>query len=92
MKTLEDAKQRNEETGHYFFSPDTMRFFKSQVETPLLGGEYFVTSERAPHDTSRRYTLRQIDWDTGEVNTIGEFYSHRSVDCAKDALTEHLKN
>jgi len=91
MKTIEDAKQRNEETGHYFFSPDTMRFFRSQVETSLLKGNYFVTSELAPYDKKRKYTLREIDWDSGDINTIGKFYSHDSVDDAEEALNEYLK-
>lgn len=91
MKTMADAKERNAETGHYFFSPDTVRFFKSRIETSLLKGNYFVTSELAPHDTERKYTLREVDWDSGNINTIGEFYSHDSIDDAKEALNEYLK-
>ena len=91
MKTIADVKRLNKETGHYFFSPDTMRFFESRIETSLLKGNYFVTSELAPHDTERKYTLREVDWNSGDINTIGDFYSHDSIDDAKKALNEYLK-
>lgn len=43
---LWDVEEANRRAGQHFFSPDTMRFFKSRVHSALYGGRFFVTSEK----------------------------------------------
>jgi hypothetical protein len=46
---METIKQLNKDKGFFFFSPDTMRFFKSRTGTTAyrIGNKaYFVTSEQ----------------------------------------------
>lgn len=70
--TLADVKELNREAGQYFFSRDTMRFFKCTIETGLFKGGYFITSEQPPHG-GRKYTARKVDFLNGSIKTIGEF-------------------
>lgn len=65
--TVQDVKDANAAAGRHFFSPDTMRFFKSRVGDTLYAGRMFVTSEKGP-DGRRAYTLR-IAADDGECVT-----------------------
>lgn len=71
-----------------WFTPDTMRFFRSRVETGLLAGDHFVSSEQfVPYDgepAARRFTVRRFDKsDTFMVETVGEF---QEFDTLGDAL------
>ena len=74
---IEDIKRYNAETGHYFFSADTMRFFRSRVSGETFGanGELFITSDKNEgpgYSFPRRYTVRAIR-DDGSVDTMSEF-------------------
>lgn len=51
-----------------FFSRETMRFWKSRVNSKVYGGRYFVTSEQ-DFSGVRKYTIRELT-DNGGVNTI----------------------
>lgn len=62
----------NERSGGYFFSRDTMRFFRSRVLDGVYGGRLFVTSEQPPHGP-RTYTVRAI-LDSGDVRTVARDY------------------
>ena len=44
-KSIAEIVTANKEAGQYFFSPDTMAFWGSKVETKVIEGCYFVTSE-----------------------------------------------
>ena len=68
----------------YFFSKDTMAFFKSRVESKLYNGTYFITSEQF-EDEAREFTVRK--WiDNADIETVGE--RHASLDDAKNAINE----
>ena len=59
--------------GSHFFSPDTMRFFKSRIQSnPPYKGRVFVTSERMNWNSPRYYTVRVVE-PSGNIRTIGEF-------------------
>ena len=89
-----DAERLNERKGFYWFTPGTMRFFNTRISecTFFLGdGEtFFVTSEQAPrsfegtsasYQAPRMYSVRAINWESGNVRTVGEFqeYSNRNT-------------
>jgi hypothetical protein len=72
--TMDDVKRINAEKGFHFFSPDTMRFFKSKIESQLYADKYFITSEKKGfEDSTRGYSVREFNKDTGDIETIGEF-------------------
>ena len=59
--------------GSHFFSPDTMRFFSSRIQTtPPYKGRVFVTSERMNWNSPRLYTVRVVK-PSGHIETIGDF-------------------
>lgn len=59
-----------------FFSPSTIAFFHSGLPKQAYYVEglsaYFVTGERQLGH-GRRYTVRKLDWRSGEIDTIGPF-------------------
>lgn len=76
--TLREIKQANKDAGLFYFSPDTMRFFRSRVSEIVHqgpGGVYLVTSEQnhgygGPY--RRLYTVRRFDPATGKVETADD--------------------
>ena len=65
--------------GGYFFSPDTMRFWGSEIAAGLFENNTFVTSEDDFNRTCKLFTARHYDWDTHSVKTIGEFQQFNTV-------------
>lgn len=65
--------------GKYFFSADTIKFFDSIVyEDTLIGGRYFITSEKGDWEGAERlFTVRVAD-DSGDVETAGTFQEHHT--------------
>jgi hypothetical protein len=73
-------KAANRAAGFFFFSKDTMRFFRSKVESDLLtigDRQFFVTSEQFVPG--------------GDVNTIGEFQEHFNKDAALLAIYDTVE-
>jgi len=60
-----------------FFSPEAMGYFNSHMPNQAYrvpdGPVFFCTSEVENDRTFRRYTVRKMDWETGEIETIGPF-------------------
>jgi hypothetical protein len=69
--SIEEIKDANAVVGQLWFSPATMRFFDSRIESGVLRGAYFVTSEQPPGGP-RVFSVRYAD-ERGYVTTIGEF-------------------
>lgn len=91
MHTIAEAKELNRAKGQYFFSRDTMRFFHSKIESTILADHYFITSERDTfNDRQPRklYSVRRIDWETGDISTVGEFQGYRTKEAARKAVYE----
>ena len=68
--SIAEVRKANRQLGHHWFDRDTMAFFASRVETGILGGRYFVSSEQYSEDTPRRYTVRAVNSD-GSIDTLG---------------------
>lgn len=86
FKTIADVRQANKESGGYFFSRDTVRFFGSRVESSLYAGRYFITSEKAGFSsTLRKFTIREALPD-GSVNTVTDTFN--KFRCIEDAREE----
>lgn len=86
--TMDDVKRNNRDAGQFFFSPDTMEFFKSRTESKLLKQRYFVTSECAGDDHPRLYTIREINHGGREINTVGEFQGYKTEEEALEEIEE----
>ncbi len=74
----------NDEAGRHWFEADTMEFFKTRLESDLIGGCYFITSERGPYGP-RAFSIRLADED-GHIQTVGEFMEHETLEAATVAL------
>ena len=84
FETMQNLRHFNHSRGYGFFSPRTMRFFKSRVQTrPPYAGRVFVTSESKGWGHPRMYTVRMIQ-DDGRVKTIGDFQQFHFSSTAHD--------
>jgi hypothetical protein len=73
LRSMADVVRFNEETGHHFFEPDTLRFFRSRIGETLYGRRFFTTSEKGP-DMVRAYSVRFIGPDS-HIGDVGGFQS-----------------
>jgi hypothetical protein len=87
-RTLADIRAANAVAGHYFFTPDTLRFFRSRIAPGVIGGRFFVTSEQFVPSSGdpdpRLYTVRRAN-DDGTVDTVGDFQAYLSLASARAA-------
>lgn len=60
-----------------FFSPQETGRYNSRMPNQGYrspdGPVFFCTSEAMNDRTPRRYTVRRMDWDTGEIVNVGPF-------------------
>ena len=87
MRTLNESK------GYYFFSKPTMKFFNSKIESQgYVKGDkaYFITSERFQVSSQypKKYSIREIDLKSGNVETLGEFQAYNT----KSNAYKEIKN
>ena len=85
--SLEQIKNHNNDIGHHWFSPRTMRFFSCRVLSVLHLGRFFISSERYTFTEGyeRRYTIREALL-CGCIETVGEFQQYATARQAKKAL------
>ncbi len=88
-KTMADVKAANAASGYNWFSRDTMKFWKTRIESSLIGGRWFITSEDEFAFDGRRpariYCVREAMAD-GSIHTV---QSHiRSKEGAKDIIAQ----
>ena len=78
---LEDVIDANASVGGHWFERGTMKFFKTRIESRLIGGKRFISSECGP-DNTRKYTIREAQPD-GSIDTVGEFQQFATLAEAK---------
>jgi hypothetical protein len=76
IESIAQLKALNAQNGGCWFSADTMRFFGTRIESGIIRGKYFITSEQPPHDV-RKFSVRSFN-DEGDIDTIGEFCAYRN--------------
>lgn len=74
----------NDEAGRHWFEDDTMQFFKTRLESNLIDGLYFISSERGPYGP-RAFSVRMADEDA-HIQTVGDFMAYSTLEDAKTAL------
>jgi hypothetical protein len=82
FKNITQVKQANKAQGGHFFNPQAMRFFNSKVESGVIAGRYFVTSERYDPDSPKRFTIREVAPSGEIVGDLGGFQRFESVEGA----------
>lgn len=73
MKTLTEFKRAHKANGGYFFTRETMNFFNSKIESGLIAGKYFITSEQFIGYTftePRKYSVRLINFKSLDITTL----------------------
>ena len=88
--TIASIRAANERAGWYFFSPETIKFFRSKTLPYVYQGEggiYFVTSESPDGffggSGSTFFSVREFYPDTGRVETVKDAYGLPSKILAK---------
>lgn len=87
-KTISNARALNKVKGFYFFEPKTMRFFRSKVHGGIIKDNYFITSEQFDDLHPRKFTIRYINWETGDILTHGDFQGYATKEEAKEAILD----
>lgn len=81
--------------GSYWFTHGSMRFFNTKIESSLIGGRYFITSERYETDEPKLFNVRMIVRDTEDatlsIETVGEHMTYTTKQQAMNALEEYRK-
>lgn len=90
ITSIAELKALNARNGGCWFEASTMRFFRTRIESGIIAGHYFITSEQREDDTPRNFTVRSFTAE-GLVATVGEFHDHKTKADAMDALREHVK-
>lgn len=94
FRNITEVKKANKAAGHFWFSPATIKAFTSRVESPIMGGRYWVESTTNADDTDREYKL-VVAHDSGDVQYLTQpgtytvFRFDTRVE-ALDALTEYI--
>ena len=83
---LQDVVRANDEAGQHWFDADTMEFFKSRLESDLIDGRYFISSEHGPYGP-RAFSVRMADEDA-HIQTVGEFMGYATKTDAIHAVTQ----
>jgi len=81
---LNEVVDANDAAGQHWFDDETMLFFKSRIESDLIDGQFFITSEQSP-DGPRAYTIRAAN-DDGHIVTMGDFGQYVTLEAAKTML------
>lgn len=77
LRSMADVQAANQAAGQFWFSPATMAYFQCRIESDLLGGTYFITSEQEPRPSAPRlYTVRRVIDGGASIETVGEFQQH----------------
>ena len=103
--TMLRVRVANMESGHHFFDPEVLAHFGTRIESRLLDGGFFITSERDGHyrpdydrdynplSSTRHYTVRHFNAHTGEItdaSAMGEFRSREDALWAAKRLYRSL--
>ena len=86
--SMTSVVEKNKAAGQHFFSEGAMRFFNSQLESGLLKGNYFITSERMELSMPKRYTVRQAVNGGERIHSVSEHCQYGTLDNAKEAISE----
>jgi hypothetical protein len=76
ITSIAELRELNERNGGCWFERGSMKFFGTRIESGIIRGRFFVTSEQPPHG-ARKYSVRKFD-NKGRIDTVGEFCGYSS--------------
>jgi len=85
FKNMDDVRAANARIRQKWFNPSSVKWFNSVVETELIDGEFFITSERMYTDMEKTFTIRKV-LPNGEIADLSKFQEFKTLEAAKDAL------
>jgi hypothetical protein len=86
---MSELKAANKASGYFWFSPATMKFFNSKIESQLIAGKYFISSEKYKTTSPRDYSIREVMGKDGDIRILkGDFKSKQE---AKEYLAKYRK-
>ena len=87
--TIAEVRAANRANGGHWFDKDTMRFFNSRIESKLIGGKYFISSEQSPPFNDqvwpREYSVRVVS-DDASIDTVNDFQEYKTKQQARAAI------
>lgn len=96
FNTLAEFKAIIKLQGSHFFDRKTMSFFRSRIESGLLHGSYFITSESDMRDTERFFNVRLIRFIDGTdeytIKTVHGFNELKTKEQAKQLIKKLATN
>ena len=69
-KTIKTMIKDHEDNDGHFFSGNNIRFWNSTIESELLKGAYFITSEDNYNRSRLLYSIHKYDWEEHDVKTL----------------------
>lgn len=78
--------------GNFWFGRSTMRFFNTKIESSLIGGRYFITSERYEIEEPKLFNIRKVVRESDgrlDIETVGEHMTYTTKQQALNALEEY---
>lgn len=75
--------------GSYWFSAGAMKFFNTKIESSLIGGRYFITSERYEAGEPKLFNIRKVVRESDgrlDIETVGEHMTYTTKQQALNAL------
>ena len=93
FQDIDDLRRYSQKMGCDFFEKTTSDYQCTRIETYLIAGEYFITSELTsgdPSGRSRRCTIRR-GTPQGQIETVGNDQEYDSIQQAQQALMKQLE-
>lgn len=92
FSTMYEVIEANRASGHHWFSPSSMRFFGTRIESELIEGRWFVTSECQDDATMpRMFTVREVTDEGRTIETVGEFMAYATLADAQTAIRRAIQ-
>ena len=94
--TIGEIKAANRDRGHYWFSPDTMRFFRSRILGGPIKGRFFIASRQCVFSDGtaapREYVVHAAR-DDGSIETLmlNEIGHYQTAGAARTALRAYIR-
>ncbi len=85
VSTIAELKELNKTNGGCWFDRSSMRFFNSRIESGIIKGKYFISSEQMDDEHKRLYTVRTFD-SKGDISDVGGFQEYDTKENAKNAI------
>mgnify|MGYP000912744957 CR=1 FL=1 len=86
-KNINQVIAANKASGLCWFDSKTMKFFNTTIESGVIKGKFFITSERMELDMPKEYSIRVITEDS-KIHTVANRGQFKSV---TEAI-EHLNS